>query len=78
MADPGLAARLAGIAEPTLVVWGEADQMATPAYGRQYAAAIRGATFCLVPGAGHLLQIETPEALLPCSGSSPGSSYNLT
>ena len=35
MADPGLAARLAGIAAPTLVVWGEADRMVTPAYGRE-------------------------------------------
>jgi pimeloyl-ACP methyl ester carboxylesterase/mannose-6-phosphate isomerase-like protein (cupin superfamily) len=68
MADPGLAARLAGIAAPTLVVWGEADQIATPAYGEQFAAAIPGATFCLVPGAGHLPQIETPAALLALFG----------
>ena len=64
MADPGLAARLAGIAVPTLAVWGEADQMTTPAYGKEYAAAILGAEFHLLPGAGHLPQIETPEALL--------------
>ena len=72
MADPGLAARLAGIAAPTLVVWGEADQIATPAYGEQFAAAIPGATFCLVPGAGHLPQIETPEALLALFGRFTG------
>lgn len=64
MADPGLARRLAGIAVPTLVVWGEADRMVTPAYGKEYAAAIPGAEFHLLPGAGHLPQIETPEALL--------------
>jgi pimeloyl-ACP methyl ester carboxylesterase/mannose-6-phosphate isomerase-like protein (cupin superfamily) len=72
MADPGLAARLADTAAPTLVVWGEADRMATPAYGEQYAAAIPGATFCLVPGAGHLPQIETPEALLTLFGQFTG------
>jgi pimeloyl-ACP methyl ester carboxylesterase len=64
MADPGLAARLAGITVPTLVVWGEADRMTTPAYGKEYAAAIPGAEFHLLPGAGHLPQIETPQAVL--------------
>jgi pimeloyl-ACP methyl ester carboxylesterase len=64
MADPGLAARLAGLTTPTLVVWGEADRMFTPAYGQEYAAAIPGATFRLVPDAGHLPQLEAPEAVL--------------
>jgi pimeloyl-ACP methyl ester carboxylesterase len=64
MADPGLAARLAGIVVPTLVVWGEADRMLTPGYGREYAAAIPGATFRLLPAAGHLPQLETPDELL--------------
>jgi pimeloyl-ACP methyl ester carboxylesterase len=64
MADPELAQRLAGITVPTLVVWGEADQMMTPAYGKQYAAAIPGAEFYLMPGAGHLPQIEAPGALV--------------
>jgi len=64
MADPGLAARLAGITVPTLVVWGEADRMVTPAYGQEFAAAIPGATFRVLPGAGHLPQIEAPEVVL--------------
>jgi pimeloyl-ACP methyl ester carboxylesterase len=64
MADPGLAARLAQLTMPTLVVWGEADRMFTPAYGQEYAAAIPGATFRLVPDAGHLPQLEAPEAVL--------------
>jgi pimeloyl-ACP methyl ester carboxylesterase len=64
MADPGLASRLAGITVPTLVVWGEADRMVTPGYGKEYAAAIPGAEFHLLPNAGHLPQLEAPEALL--------------
>ncbi|MCO6003702.1 alpha/beta hydrolase [Actinoallomurus purpureus] len=68
MADPGLAPRLTGITAPTLVVWGEADGMVTPAYGKEYAAAIPGATFCLLPDAGHLPQLETPDALLTLIG----------
>lgn len=64
MADPSLAARLAGVAAPTLVLWGEADRIVTPDYGKEYAAAIPGAVFRVVPGAGHLPQLENPEAVL--------------
>ncbi|HEX4724413.1 MAG TPA: alpha/beta hydrolase [Pseudonocardiaceae bacterium] len=64
MGDPSLTARLAGITAPTLVVWGAADRMMTPDYGREYAAAIPGAIFHILPNAGHLPQIETPEPLL--------------
>jgi pimeloyl-ACP methyl ester carboxylesterase len=64
MADPSLAGRLSGITADTLVVWGEADRMFTPGYGKEYAAAIPGASFRLLPGAGHLPQLETPEAVL--------------
>ena len=38
--------------------------MVTPAYGKEYAAAIPGASFHPLPRAGHLPQIETPEAVL--------------
>ena len=62
--DPSLAGRLAGITVPTLVVWGEADRICDPDYGRAYAAAIPGARFRLLTGAGHLPQIETPGPLL--------------
>jgi len=71
MGDPGLAARLAGIAVPTRVIWGEADRIVTPAYGKEFAAAIPGATFSLVPRAGHLPQLENPEAVLPLFESLP-------
>ena len=61
MADPTLAARLGGLAVPTLLLWGEADRIVTPDYGKQYAAAIPGASFRVLPDAGHLPQLETPE-----------------
>lgn len=63
MADPDLAARLDRIAVPTLVVWGEADRIGDVDYGRRLADAIPGARFALVERAGHLPQIERPEAL---------------
>jgi pimeloyl-ACP methyl ester carboxylesterase len=65
MSDPGLAARLAGIAVPTLVIWGEADRIADVDYGRAFAAAIPNGRFLLLRGTGHLPQIETPDQLLP-------------
>src|SRR3984957_6923738 len=49
MADPTLAARLSGVTADTLVVWGEADRMMTPGYGKEDAAAIPGASFRLLP-----------------------------
>ncbi len=62
--DPGLARRLAGITVPALVVWGEADRICDPDYGRAYAAAIPGAQFRLLTRTGHLPQLETPDQLL--------------
>jgi pimeloyl-ACP methyl ester carboxylesterase len=63
MADPSLHARLSNISSRTLVVWGEADQIVDPDYGRAFAEAIPGATFMLIGRAGHLPQLETPDQL---------------
>jgi Alpha/beta hydrolase family len=63
MADPTLLDRLPAISLPVLVVWGEADRMIPVEHGRAYAAAIPAARFALIPHAGHLPQLETPEKL---------------
>lgn len=63
MTDPGLRDRLADVEVPTLVVWGEADRIADPDYGRALADAIPGARFELLRGTGHVPQVETPELL---------------
>ena len=47
---------------PTLVLWGDTDQIVDPDYGRAYAAAIPGARFQLLPATGHLPQLETPDS----------------
>jgi len=62
--DPGLARRLTDITVPTLVLWGEADQIGDAEYGRAYAAAIPTAQFRLLSKTGHLPQLETPGQLL--------------
>jgi pimeloyl-ACP methyl ester carboxylesterase len=64
MTDPTLADRLDAVSAPVLVAWGEADRIGDPGFGRAYADAIPGAQFRLLRGAGHLPQIETPDALI--------------
>jgi pimeloyl-ACP methyl ester carboxylesterase len=64
MTDPSLRSRIGTITVPTLVVWGDSDQIVDVEYGRAYAAAIPGATFVLLPDTGHLPQLETPEQAL--------------
>jgi pimeloyl-ACP methyl ester carboxylesterase/mannose-6-phosphate isomerase-like protein (cupin superfamily) len=64
MVDPTLAARLAGIDVPVLVVWGDSDRIVLPAYGEAFAAAIPTARFTLLTGTGHVPQVETPGPLL--------------
>jgi pimeloyl-ACP methyl ester carboxylesterase len=64
MADPTLLGRLGGITVPTLVLWGDSDHIVEPAYGQAYAAAIPGARFEVLPGTGHLPQMETPDLVV--------------
>jgi pimeloyl-ACP methyl ester carboxylesterase len=63
MHDPKLRGRLHRIRIPTLVLWGAADRVASPDYGRALAAAIPGAQFETIEGAGHFPHLEQPGAL---------------
>ncbi|MGW2639053.1 alpha/beta fold hydrolase [Streptomyces sp. NPDC001348] len=62
MHDPKLLRRLGRVRQPALLVWGESDRIATPAYGAAYAAAFGQGRLELVPEAGHLPQVERPDA----------------
>ena len=64
MHDPTLLSRLSKITIPVLVIWGESDRIATPAYGRAYANGFARARFEPVSAAGHLPQIERPAPTL--------------
>ena len=64
MAEPTLLGRLNRIAIPTLVLWGDSDQIVDAAYGKAYADAIDGARFEVLPATGHMPQMETPDLVL--------------
>ena len=55
-------ANLPHIAVPTLVITGEHDRTAPPEVARKMAERIAGAACTILPGAGHLLNIEQPQA----------------
>jgi pimeloyl-ACP methyl ester carboxylesterase len=61
--NPGLARWLHRVDLPTLVLWGEKDGFASPAYGRKLAERLPKAEFRLVSGAGHYPHIEQSAAV---------------
>ena len=48
---------------PTLVMTGELDSWAPPAQHEAIAAALPNAELVIVPGAGHMIQLEAPDAV---------------
>ncbi len=63
MHDPKLLRRLRHVDVPTLLLWGESDRIVTPAYGAAYASAFGDGRLQVIPEAGHLPQMEQPEAV---------------
>jgi pimeloyl-ACP methyl ester carboxylesterase len=59
--DVRVLVRLATLEIPTLVLWGDSDQIVDVCYGRAYAAAIPMARFQLLTATGHSPQLETPD-----------------
>jgi pimeloyl-ACP methyl ester carboxylesterase len=59
--DRGLAKRLHRVEAPTLVVWGENDRLIPAVYAEEFATRIRGSQVELIPGSGHVPQLEQPE-----------------
>jgi 3-oxoadipate enol-lactonase len=55
---------LAGITCPTLVIVGEQDALTPPSVAQKYAAQIPGAQCVVIQHAGHLSNLEQPEAFL--------------
>jgi pimeloyl-ACP methyl ester carboxylesterase len=49
------------IAVPTLLVWGDADVRSPIAIAHEFHAAIPGSTLVVIPGAGHVSNLERPD-----------------
>jgi pimeloyl-ACP methyl ester carboxylesterase len=55
--------RLPLITAPTLLLWGEQDRIMPRSYADRFAAGIAGKTeIRVIPGAGHLAELDQPEA----------------
>jgi pimeloyl-ACP methyl ester carboxylesterase len=60
---PDVTGLLPRIACPTLVMTGERDAWSPPAQHEAIAAAIPDSELVIVPGAGHMIQLEAPDAV---------------
>ena len=58
--DPQLTRRLHRIKVPTKFIWGEKDRIVPVEYGKRFAAAVTGAKFEVIAGAGHYLHADDP------------------
>jgi pimeloyl-ACP methyl ester carboxylesterase len=61
--DPKLERLLPRVRARTAIVWGGQDRFFPPLYGQRFAAAIPGASLHIVPNSGHLVMLESPEAV---------------
>lgn len=60
---PEVESLVAQIACPTLVMTGQLDQWAGPKQHEAIAACIPNAQLTIIPGAGHMIQMEAPDAV---------------
>jgi pimeloyl-ACP methyl ester carboxylesterase len=63
--DKGLARRLHRVTARTLVVWGEEDRLVSPVYAREFADRLADARVEMIPGAGHVPQLERLDVVAP-------------
>jgi pimeloyl-ACP methyl ester carboxylesterase len=59
--DKGLRRRIHRVSAPTLLVWGDQDRLVSPVYAEEFAGLLRHSEIAMMPGAGHLPQLEDPE-----------------
>jgi pimeloyl-ACP methyl ester carboxylesterase len=61
--DPRLEKWLHRIDLPTQILWGEADRLIPPAHAKALAGLIPRAEATMLPGCGHMIDIEQPDLL---------------
>jgi pimeloyl-ACP methyl ester carboxylesterase len=60
--ERGLTKRAHRITMPTLVLWGDADQVIPPEYGAAFRDLLPNASLTVIPQCGHIPQLECPDA----------------
>jgi pimeloyl-ACP methyl ester carboxylesterase len=63
MYNPTLPHLLGGVRAPALIVWGRGDKIVPLECGEAYARALPRGRLAVVPGSGHFVDMEQPEAL---------------
>lgn len=64
LGDTRLSGRLSRIGAPTCIVWGAQDQIIPPTYAQRFSRRISAETkIIVVPGAGHVVEIDAPDAV---------------
>ena len=63
MYNPTLPHLLGGVKAPALIVWGRGDKIVPLECGEAYARALPRSRLAVVPGSGHFVDMEQPEAL---------------
>jgi pimeloyl-ACP methyl ester carboxylesterase len=63
--EKGLARRMHRITAPALVVWGEEDKLVSSVYAQEFAGLLGDARVEIVPGAGHVPQLEKLDVVAP-------------
>jgi pimeloyl-ACP methyl ester carboxylesterase len=60
--DRGLHKRLHRVTAPTLIVWGEHDNLVSPVYAEEFRGRIADSRVEIIPKSGHIPQVEQMEA----------------
>jgi pimeloyl-ACP methyl ester carboxylesterase len=63
MYNPSLPHLLGGVRAPALVVWGRRDRVVPLECGERYAELLPKARLAVIEGAGHLVEMEQPDAV---------------
>lgn len=62
--DHGLRNRLHRIKTPTLILWGEEDQLVPAVYAGEFAAGIAGSSLKTYSSSGHIVQVDSTDQVL--------------
>jgi pimeloyl-ACP methyl ester carboxylesterase len=66
--ERGLAGRLYRIKAKTVIVWGDSDKLIPPTYAHAFKKGIAGSQLVSIPEAGHLINLEKPDAVAQAIG----------